>query len=93
MERPGLKLLVLAQPTRGVDIGAIEQIHRRIIEARKSGLAILLISSELEEVVALSTRIGCIYKGAIRHEFSEEEVRQGREAESGFEQEIGMHIT
>ncbi|RXK87957.1 ABC transporter ATP-binding protein [Chlorobaculum sp. 24CR] len=93
MERPLLKLLVLAQPTRGVDIGAIEQIHRRIIEARKSGLAILLISSELEELVALSTRIGCLYKGAIRHEFSEEEVRQGREAESGFEQEIGMHIT
>jgi simple sugar transport system ATP-binding protein len=93
MERPGLKLLVLAQPTRGVDIGAIEQIHRRIIEARKSGLAILLVSSELEEVVALSTRIGCLYKGAIRHEFSEAEVRQGREAESGFEQEIGMHIT
>jgi simple sugar transport system ATP-binding protein len=93
MERPGLKLLVLAQPTRGVDIGAIEQIHRRIIDARKSGLAVLLISSELEEVVALSTRIGCLYKGAIRHEFSEAEVRQGRKAESGFEQEIGMHIT
>ncbi len=93
MERPGLKLLVLAQPTRGVDIGAIEQIHRRIIEARKSGLAILLISSELEEVIALSTRIGCLYKGAIRHEFTEDEVRKGREAESGFEQEIGMHIT
>ena len=93
MKRPGLRLLVLAQPTRGVDIGAIEQIHQRIIDARKSGLAILLISSELEEVVALSTRIGCIYKGAIRHEFSEEEVRKGREAESGFEREIGMHIT
>jgi simple sugar transport system ATP-binding protein len=93
MERPGLKLLVLAQPTRGVDIGAIEQIHRRIIEARKSGLAVLLISSELEEVVSLSTRIGCLYKGAIRHEFSEEEVRKGREAESGFEKQIGMHIT
>jgi simple sugar transport system ATP-binding protein len=93
MERPGLKLLVLAQPTRGVDIGAIEQIHKRIIDARKRGLAILLISSELEEIVALSTRIGCIYKGAIRHEFSEEEVRKGREAEAGFEKEIGMHIT
>ncbi|HHE07841.1 MAG TPA: ABC transporter ATP-binding protein, partial [Chlorobaculum parvum] len=42
MERPGLKLLVLAQPTRGVDIGAIEQIHKRIIDARQKGLAILL---------------------------------------------------
>lgn len=93
MERPQLKLLVLAQPTRGVDIGAIEQIHKRIIDARKSGLAILLISSELEEIVALSTRIGCLYKGAIRHEFSETEVWQGRDRESGFEKEIGMHIT
>jgi simple sugar transport system ATP-binding protein len=93
MERPLLKLLVLAQPTRGVDIGAIEQIHKRIIDARKSGLAILLISSELEEIVALSTRIGCLYKGAIRHEFSETEVKEGRDHESGFEKEIGMHIT
>lgn len=93
MERPLLKLLVLAQPTRGVDIGAIEQIHKRIIEARKSGIAILLISSELEELIALSTRIGCLYKGAIHHEFSEEEVQKGRERESGFEKEIGMHIT
>jgi simple sugar transport system ATP-binding protein len=93
MERPGLKLLILAQPTRGVDIGAIELIHRRIIDARKSGLAVLLISSELEEVIALSSRIGCMFKGSICHEFSEEEVRKGREEESGLEKEIGLHIT
>ncbi|NTU58243.1 MAG: ABC transporter ATP-binding protein [Chlorobiaceae bacterium] len=93
MERPGLKLLVLAQPTRGVDIGAIELIHRRIIDARQSGMAILLISSELEEVIALSSRIGCLYKGAIRHEFPEESVRNGRKKGSGFEKEIGLHIT
>jgi simple sugar transport system ATP-binding protein len=93
MERPGLKLLVLAQPTRGVDIGAIELIHKRIIDARKSGLAILLISSELEEVIALSSRIGCIFKGSIRHEFSAEAVRKGREEGSGLEKEIGLHIT
>ncbi len=93
LERPGLKLLVLAQPTRGVDIGAIEQIHRRIIEARLRGVAILLVSSELEEVIALSTRIGCLFDGAIRHEFGEEEVRRGRIEGSGFEKEIGLHIT
>jgi simple sugar transport system ATP-binding protein len=93
MERPGLKLLVLAQPTRGVDIGAIELIHKRIIDARNSGLAILLISSELEEVIALSSRIGCIFKGSIRHEFSAEAVRKGREEGSGLEKEIGLHIT
>ncbi|NTW51354.1 MAG: ABC transporter ATP-binding protein [Chlorobiaceae bacterium] len=93
MERPGLKLLVLAQPTRGVDIGAIELIHRRIIDARRNGLAILLISSELEEVISLSTRIGCLYKGSIRHEFNEDAVRRGREEASGLENEIGLHIT
>ncbi|HWR00761.1 MAG TPA: ABC transporter ATP-binding protein [Chlorobaculum sp.] len=93
MERPALKLLVLAQPTRGVDIGAIELIHRRIVDARKNGLAILLISSELEEIIALSTRIGCMFKGALRHEFGEEAVSKGREEGSGLEKEIGMHIT
>lgn len=93
LERPGIRLLVLAQPTRGVDIGAIELIHRRIIEARRNGMAILLISSELEELIALSTRIACLFEGSIRHEFSEEAVRNGRTAESGFEKEIGLHIT
>jgi simple sugar transport system ATP-binding protein len=93
LERPAVRLLVLAQPTRGVDIGAIELIHGRIIEARKKGMAILLISSELEEVIALSTRIGCLFEGTIRHEFCEESVRKGRLEESGFEKEIGLHIT
>ncbi len=93
MERPAMQLLVLAQPTRGVDIGAIELIHRRIVESRKRGTAIILISSELEEIIALSTRIGCLFEGGIRREFSEEEVRSGRLEESGFEKEIGLHIT
>jgi general nucleoside transport system ATP-binding protein len=93
MERPEMRLLVLAQPTRGVDIGAVELIHRRIVDARKKGIAILLISSELEEIIALSTRIGCLFAGSIRREFSEEEVRAGRHEESGFEKEIGLHIT
>jgi general nucleoside transport system ATP-binding protein len=93
MERPGIRLLVLAHPTRGVDIGAIELIHARILEARKKGLAILLFSSELEELIALSTRIGCLFNGVITHEFSEEEVREGRAEASGFDQEIGLHIT
>ncbi|NTW73828.1 MAG: ABC transporter ATP-binding protein [Chlorobiaceae bacterium] len=93
LERPGIRLLLLAQPTRGVDIGAIELIHKRIIEARGRGMAILLVSSELEELIALSTRIGCIFEGRIRHEFSEEAVRNGRDHASGFEKEIGLHIT
>ena len=93
LNRPSISLLILAQPTRGVDIGAIETIHKKIIEARKSGMAILLVSSELEEIIALSTRIGCLYKGSIRHEFSQEEVALKREAEHEFEKEIGLHIT
>ena len=93
MNRPGISLLILAQPTRGVDIGAIETIHQKIIDARQRGMAILLISSELEEIVALSTRIGCIYKGAIRHEFTKTEVVLKRVADSEFQKEIGLHIT
>ncbi len=57
------KLLLVSQPTRGVDIGAIEFIHRKLIELRDSGSAILLVSAELEEVTALSDRLLVIAKG------------------------------
>ncbi len=57
------KLLLVSQPTRGVDIGAIEFIHRKLIALRDSGSAILLISAELEEVTALADRLLVIYKG------------------------------
>jgi simple sugar transport system ATP-binding protein len=83
----------LAQPTRGVDIGAIEFIHRKIIETRDKGIAILLISAELDEVLSLSDRIGCLYKGTIRKEFSKQEVLQGRTQLKEFEKEIGVFIT
>ena len=91
--RPDISLLILAQPTRGVDIGAIETIHNKIIDARSKGMAILLISSELEEIIALSTRIGTLYKGSIRHEFTEEEVSLKRDSEDEFQKEIGLYIT
>ncbi len=93
ISRPGLKLLLLAQPTRGVDIGAIEMIHRRIIEARDKGIAILLVSAELDELVSLSTRIGCVYKGSVRREFTAKEVRRGRSSEKEFKKKIGLSIT
>jgi simple sugar transport system ATP-binding protein len=64
MERDPSVLLV-GQPTRGVDIGAIEAIHRRMIEARDRGLAILLISAELNELRSLSDRLAVLYKGQI----------------------------
>jgi len=59
------KLLLVSQPTRGVDIGAIEFIHRKLIELRDAGSAILLVSAELEEVMSLSDRILVIHDGAI----------------------------
>ncbi|MBK7601376.1 MAG: ABC transporter ATP-binding protein [Acidobacteria bacterium] len=59
------KLLLVSQPTRGVDIGAIEFIHRKLIELRDSGAAILLVSAELEEVLSLSDRILVMYQGRI----------------------------
>ena len=60
-----VKLLVVAQPTRGLDVGSIEFIHRRIIEMRDQGAAVLLVSAELDEVLTLSDRIGVIYRGAL----------------------------
>jgi simple sugar transport system ATP-binding protein len=59
------KLLVLDQPTRGLDVGSIEFIHRETIERRTAGTAILLISAELDEVLELSDRIGVMYRGEV----------------------------
>jgi simple sugar transport system ATP-binding protein len=59
------KLLLVSQPTRGVDIGAIEFIHRKLIELRDSGGAVLLVSAELEEVTALADRLLVFRKGKI----------------------------
>jgi simple sugar transport system ATP-binding protein len=59
------KLLLVAQPTRGVDIGAIEFIHRKLIELRDAGAAVLLVSAELEEVLSLADRAVVMYRGKI----------------------------
>lgn len=60
-----LRLLIAAQPTRGIDVGSIEFIHRQIIKKRNQGVAVLLISAELDEILALSDRIAVMYHGAI----------------------------
>lgn len=60
-----IKLLIAAQPTRGLDVGSIEYIHSRIIEKRDEGAAVLVVSSELDEIMALSDRIAVVYKGKI----------------------------
>ena len=60
-----LKLLVAAQPTRGVDVGSIEFIHKRIIETRDAGIPVIVVSTELDEVAALADRIAVMYRGTI----------------------------
>ena len=60
-----LKLLILDQPTRGLDVGSIEFIHRRIIEKRNAGCAILLVSAELDEILEMSDRIAVMYRGEL----------------------------
>jgi ABC-type uncharacterized transport system ATPase subunit len=59
------RLLLVSQPTRGVDIGAIEFIHRKLVALRDGGCAVLLVSAELEEITALSDRLLVIHKGRI----------------------------
>jgi len=63
------KILIAAQPTRGVDVGAIEFIHQRIVRARDDGTGVLLISAELDEILALSDRILVMFEGKIIAEF------------------------
>ena len=60
-----VKLLIVSQPTRGVDVGSIEFIHERIVAERDKGKAVLLISTELDEVLALADRIAVMYRGKI----------------------------
>jgi len=59
------ELVVAAQPTRGLDVGAIEFVHRKLVEARDAGKAVLLVSLELDEILALSDRIAVMYEGEI----------------------------
>ena len=57
--------MIASQPTRGLDVGSIEYIHNRIIAKRDEGTAVLLVSSELDEILALSDRIAVMYRGQI----------------------------
>ncbi|HEY6193936.1 MAG TPA: hypothetical protein VI504_02750, partial [Candidatus Eisenbacteria bacterium] len=62
------RALIAAHPTRGVDLGAVDALHRRILAARAAGLGVLLVSSELSEILALSDRIVVLTGGRIVHE-------------------------
>ena len=76
------KVLIAAQPTRGLDVGAIEYLHRRLVEERDEGRAILLVSLELEEILSLSDRILVIYEGQI----------VGEHGADVTEEEIGLEM-
>ena len=60
-----VKLVIASQPTRGLDVGSIEYIHRRIVEQRDAGVAILIVSTELDEVLALGDRVAVMYDGEL----------------------------
>ena len=64
LSRP-IQLLVASQPTRGLDVGSIEFVHKRIVQERDSGAAVIVVSTELDEVVALADRIAVMYRGQI----------------------------
>ena len=59
------KLLIAAQPTRGIDVGSIEFIHQRLLQARNAGKAVLLVSADLEEILSIADRIAVMYEGQI----------------------------
>jgi simple sugar transport system ATP-binding protein len=59
------KVLIASQPTRGLDVGSIEFVHRRIVEQRDHGVAVVIVSSELDEIYALADRIAVMYEGKI----------------------------
>jgi ABC-type uncharacterized transport system ATPase subunit len=77
------RVLLAAQPTRGLDVGAIEFVHRRLVEQRERGKALLLVSLELDEVLSLSDRILVLYEGRIAGEFSPD----------ASEEELGIAMT
>ena len=80
----GAILLVASQPTRGVDIGATEFIHKQLLAARAAGRAVLLVSADLDELLSLSDRIGVIFKGKIIKEFTHDLAAR---------EEVGLYMT
>jgi general nucleoside transport system ATP-binding protein len=77
------RVLVAAQPTRGLDVGAIEYVHRRLVQERDEGKAVLLVSLELEEIRSLSDRILVLYEGRLVGEYTPE----------ATEEELGLAMT
>ncbi len=74
--RHDLKVLMIDQPTRGLDVGSIEFIHKQVIERRNAGVAVLLVSAELDEVLDLSDRVLVMYRGSIVASFAAAEAQR-----------------
>lgn len=70
------KLLIVEQPTRGLDVGSIEAVHKMLIKERDEGVAILLVSVELEEILSLSDRVGVMFSGSLQGELSGEDINE-----------------
>ena len=60
-----VKLMIVSQPTRGLDVGSIEFVHKRLVAQRDEGVAVMIVSSELDEIYALADRIAVMYEGQI----------------------------
>ncbi len=73
-----VKVLIAAQPTRGLDVGSIEFIHRQIIDLRDQGAGVLLVSAELDEILSLSDRIGVLYRGRLVGVYDRDDVTRER---------------
>jgi simple sugar transport system ATP-binding protein len=72
-----VRLIIAAQPTRGLDVGSIEYIHKRIIAARDAGVGVLIVSTELDEIMTLSDRILVMFRGRIAGAFEAGKVTIG----------------
>ena len=81
-------VLIAFQPTRGLDVGAIEYVHRELLKLRDAGKAILLISYELDEIINLSDRIGVIHKGNLWADFGPAEIKNN----SKLKEDIGLYM-
>jgi len=99
LSRP-IRLLIASQPTRGLDVGSIEYIHRRLLDKRDEGTAVLLVSPELDEIMQLSDRIAVVYKGEIMDILPAVEATKARlgllmagvRAEEGVEEHIAPAV-
>ena len=79
----GCDLVVAVQPTRGLDVGAIENVHKQLVKERDEGKAVLLVSLELDEVLSLPDRILVMHKGEIVGEFNPKDITR---------QELGLYM-